>query len=111
MPKPTALVAALTLLVLVACNDNSVKLVSADELAKFKVGSTNQTEVIAELGKPLHTIVEANGLKVDQYGADAGSSGGDSFLPGFLVGGAPQSYKMISFEYSANGTLKEIKTQ
>jgi hypothetical protein len=80
-------------------------------LAQFKTGSTNQTEVVAALGKPLHTIVEANGLKIDQYGAEAGSSGGDSLVPSWLVGGSPQSYKMVSFEYSQNGTLKSIKTE
>jgi hypothetical protein len=108
--KPAFLLAALALLSLAACEDNSVKLVSADQLAQFKPGTTNQTEVVAALGKPLHTIVEANGLKVDQYGAEEGSSSNSGMLmPGFLVGGSPQNYKMISFEYTSNGTLKEIK--
>src|SRR5271168_2236215 len=50
--------AALTaLLLLTACGD-SAKLISADATAGFKTGSTNQTEVVAALGKPIHTIQE-----------------------------------------------------
>jgi hypothetical protein len=100
--------AALTaLLLLTACSD-SAKLISADG---FKPGSTNQTEVVAALGKPIHTIEEADGSKIDQYPAEAGSTSGSGIWPewigGTSTGGA---YAMISFEYTPGGILKDIKT-
>jgi hypothetical protein len=103
--------AALTaLLLLTACSD-SAKLISADATAGFKTGSTNQTEVVAALGKPIHTIQEADGSKIDQYPAEAGSTSGSGFWPewmgGTSTGGA---YAMISFEYTAGGILKDMRT-
>ena len=104
-------VAALTaLLLLTACGD-SAKLISSDSISGFKPGSTNQTEVVAALGKPIHTIQEADGSKIDQYPAEAGSTSGSGFWPewigGTSTGGA---YAMISFEYTAGGILKDMKT-
>ncbi len=103
--------AALTaLLLLTGCSD-SVKLISADATANFKPGSTNQTEVVAALGKPLHTIQEADGTKIDQYPAEAGAKSGDGFLPDWLGGDSTGgAYAMISFEYTAGGILKDMKT-
>jgi hypothetical protein len=103
--------AALTaLLLLTACAD-SAKLISADATKDFKTGSTNQTEVVAALGKPIHTIQEADGSKIDQYPAEAGSTSGSGFWPewmgGTSTGGA---YAMISFEYTAGGILQDMRT-
>jgi hypothetical protein len=103
--------AALTaLLLLTACGD-SVKLISADAVGGFKPGSTNQTEVVAALGKPIHTIQEADGTKIDQYPAEAGSKSGSGFWPewigGTSTGGA---YAMISFEYTPGGILKDVQS-
>ena len=101
--------AALTaLLLLTACAD-SAKLISADATKDFKTGSTNQTEVVAALGKPIHTIQEADGTKIDQYPAEAGAKSGSGFWPewigGTSTGGA---YNMISFEYTPGGILKDV---
>ena len=109
MLRPAAATVLTALLLLTACTGNSVTLVSADQIGQFKTGSTNQTEVIATLGKPLHTITEADGTKIDQYPTQAGSSGG-SMIPDWLGGGAPESYGMVSFMYGAGGTLKDVKT-
>src|SRR5579859_7654096 len=73
--------AALTaLLLLTACGD-SAKLISADAISNFKPGSTNQTEVVAALGKPIHTIQEADGTKIDQYPASEGAKSGSGMIP------------------------------
>ena len=66
---------------------------------------------VAALGKPIHTIQEADGSKIDQYPAEAGSTSGSGIWPewigGTSTGGA---YAMISFEYTPGGILKDIKT-
>ena len=83
-------------------------MVSPDQIAKFTPGKTNEADVVAELGKPLHSITEADGTKIEQYAYEPGASG-SSFLPGFLGGSGPTSYNMVSFTYGAGGTLKEVK--
>jgi hypothetical protein len=103
-------VALILMLVLAGCSD-SPTLVTPDQIASFKTGSTNQTEVVATLGKPYHTVTEADGSKIDQYPYSVGATGGDSIIPDFLGGGSPQSYRMISFKYGAGGVLKEIGGQ
>lgn len=105
MPRHAA--ALIVLLALAACSD-SPTLVSPDQIAAFKPGSTNQTEVVAALGKPYHTVVEADGTKIDQYPYEVGATGGDSIVPDFLGGGSPQSYRMISFTYGPGGVLKDV---
>ncbi|MDB5396325.1 MAG: hypothetical protein JWM91_3831 [Rhodospirillales bacterium] len=97
------------LLMLSACTDNSATLISSDRIAQFKSGTSNQTEVIATLGKPVHTISEADGSKIDQYPTEAGASGG-GFVPAWLGGGAPTRYGMVSFTYGAGGVLKDVST-
>jgi len=98
-----------TLLLLTACGSD-VTLISADKVSSFKPGSTNQTEVVAALGKPLHTIQEADGTKIDQYPAEAGAKAGSGFVPEWLGGTSTGgAYNMISFEYSPGGILKDIQ--
>jgi hypothetical protein len=99
--------AAALMLVMAGCSD-SVTLVTQDQIAGFKPGSTNETEVQAALGKPSHTITEADGTKIDQYPYAEGASGGGGVVPDFLGGGSPQSYRMISFTYGAGGVLKDV---
>jgi hypothetical protein len=103
--------AALTaLLLLTACSD-SVTLINPDATTGFKAGSTNQTEVVAALGKPLHTVQEADGTRIDQYPSAAGATSGDSIIPDWLGGESTGgAYAMISFEYTPGGILKDIKT-
>ena len=111
MLRHAAVLTALLLLptlALTGCGDD-VNLISSDKISGFKPGSTNQTEVVAALGKPLHTIQEADGTKIDQYPAEAGAKSGSGFWPewigGTSTGGA---YNMISFEYTPGGILKDI---
>jgi len=108
MPRFLAVVFP-ALLMLSACTDNTPNLIAADKIAQFKTDSSNQTEVVATLGKPLHTISEADGSKIDQYPTEAGASGG-SFWPDWLGGGAPTRYGMVSFTYNAGGVLKDVST-
>jgi hypothetical protein len=108
MPRSLAFVFP-ALLMLGACTDNSATLLSADKIAMFKTGTSNQTEVVATLGKPIHTISEADGSKIDQYPTEAGASGG-GFLPSWLGGGEPTRYGMASFTYGAGGVLKDVST-
>lgn len=113
MLRHAAVLTALLLLTasvsLTGCGSD-VNLISNDKISAFKPGSTNQTEVVAALGKPLHTIQEADGTKIDQYPAEAGAKSGSGFIPewmgGTSTGGA---YNMISFEYSPGGILKDIQ--
>lgn len=98
--------ALLTMLFVAGCSD-SVTLVTASEIDAFKPGSTNQTEVIATLGKPYHTITEADGTKVDQYPYAGGATGG-GIMPSFLGGSSASSYRMVSFVYGAGGVLKSV---
>jgi hypothetical protein len=99
----------IALLALTACGDD-VNLISSDKISGFKPGSTNQTEVIAALGKPLHTIQEADGTKIDQYPAEAGAKSGSGIIPDWLGGTSTGgAYNMISFEYSPGGILKDIQ--
>jgi hypothetical protein len=114
MPQPLLARQALlfvlpALLALGACTDNSPNLISADKIAMFKTGTSNQTEVVANLGKPLHTITEADGSKIDQYPTEAGATGG-SFMPDWLGGGGPTRYGMVSFTYGPGGTLKDVSS-
>jgi hypothetical protein len=99
------------ILTLTACGD-SVDLVSPDKVSGFKPGTTNQTEIVATLGKPIHTITEADGTKIDQYPYEGGAiSGGGSIIPSFLGGDdTPSKYGMISFFYGGGGVLKDVKT-
>ena len=108
MPRSLALIVPV-LLMLGGCTDNSATLVSADKIAQFKPGTSNQTEVVATLGKPLHTISEADGNKIDQYPTEAGAAGG-SVVPSWLGGGGPERYGMVSFVYGPGGVLKDIQT-
>jgi hypothetical protein len=102
--------AALTaLLLLTACSD-SATLIGVDQVSAFKPGTTNQTEVVAALGKPMHTITEADGTKIDQYPSEVGAKSGSGFVPNWMGGESTGgAYAMISFEYSAGGILKDIK--
>ena len=109
MPKSAAF-ALTALLMLAACSD-SVTLIGADKIAQFKPGSSNQTEIAATLGKPLHTITKADGTKIDQYPTETGKSGGSGFIPDWLGGSdTPESYGMVSFIYTPGGILKDVKT-
>ena len=91
--------------------DRALRAPSADATTGFKPGSTNQTEVVAALGKPIHTIQEADGSKIDQYPAEAGAKSGSGFVPDWMGGESTGgAYSMLSFEYSAGGILKDIKT-
>lgn len=102
--------ATLAFLALCACS-SSPDLVTPDKIAGFKTGSTNQTEIVAALGKPIHTISEADGTKIDQYPYAGGATGGGSIIPSFLGGGsAPDKYGMVSFSYGAGGVLKAVDT-
>lgn len=83
-------------------------MVSSDQLSKFTPGKTNETEIVGVLGKPLETIVEANGTKIEQYPYAVGASGGSSFVPDWLGGSSPASYRMVSFVYGSGGVLKSI---
>ena len=109
MPRSLPFVLPALLLLLSACTDNSATLISADKIAMFKTGTSNQTEVVATLGKPMHTISEADGSKIDQYPTEASATGG-SFMPDWLGGGGPTRYGMVSFVYGAGGVLKDIET-
>ncbi len=105
MPRSAALIALL--LSLAACTPDTV-LISPDQIADFEPGKTNQTEVIAALGKPTHTITEADGTKIDQYPYNHGAGSG-SMVPGWLGGASvPDVYGMLSFSYSSSGVLKAI---
>jgi hypothetical protein len=107
MFRPAAALTAL--LLLTACSD-SVNLISADAITGFKPGTTNQTEVVAALGKPLHTITEADGTKIDQYPSEVGATSGSGFWPDWMGGESTGGgYMMISFEYTAGGILKDVK--
>ncbi len=105
MPRHAA---ALTLaLLLLGCSD-PIQIVSPSQIESFQVGKTNQTEIAAALGKPSHTILEADGTKIDQY-PYAGGASSSGFLPEFVGGSAhPDRYGMVSFSYSGNGTLKAL---
>lgn len=109
MPRSLPFVLPALLLLSSACTDNSPTLISADKISMFKTGTSNQTEVVATLGKPIHTISEADGSKIDQYPTEAGAIGG-SFMPEWLGGGAPTRYGMVSFTYGAGGVLKDVNT-
>jgi hypothetical protein len=102
--------AALTIAALLTgCSGASVNLISADQISKFQVGKTNETEIVGALGKPIEIISEADGTKIDQYpyGGMATSSGG--IMPSFLTGGSmPASYSMVSFSFGSNGVLKAV---
>lgn len=86
---------------------SSANLVTADQIAKFTPGKTNETEIVAELGKPLHSVTEADGTKIEQYPSAVGASGG-SMMPGFLGGSSATSYDMVSFTYGSGGVLKAV---
>jgi hypothetical protein len=104
----TALLFLAPLLSLAGCGD-SPNLVSADKVGSFKPGSTNQTEVVAALGKPIHTIQEADGTRIDQYPAEAGAKSGSGMIPDWLGGTSTGgAYSMISFEYTPGGVLKDV---
>ncbi len=104
----TALLLLTAPLSLTGCGD-SAKLISADEISGFKPGTTNQTEVVAALGKPIHTIQEADGTRIDQYPASAGATSGSGMVPDWLGGTSTGgAYSMISFEYTPGGILKDI---
>ncbi|HLG90252.1 MAG TPA: hypothetical protein VKZ79_24035 [Alphaproteobacteria bacterium] len=95
------------ILLLAGCS-SSVDLVSSDQVSKFTPGKTNETEVAGELGKPLETITEADGTKIEQYAFSGGATGG-SIVPEWLGGSSASSYHMVSFVYGAGGVLKEIR--
>ncbi len=98
---------ALIMMLAVTGCGSSTTFVSPDQIAAFKTGSTNQTEVVAALGKPYHTIVEADGTKIDQYPYSEGASGGGGMFSMF-GDSSPESYHMVSFSYGAGGVLKDI---
>lgn len=99
---------ALAGIALLAGCSGSIELVSSDQISKFSPGKTNETEVVGELGKPMETITEADGTKIEQYPYAVGASGGSSVIPDWLGGGSPASYRMVNFVYGSGGVLKEI---
>ncbi len=104
---PFATAALAIMLFLAACSDSPV-MVEPDKIAGFEPGKTNQTEVVAALGKPLEIISQADGTKIDQYPYAHGQSG-SGIVPGFLGGSEhPSTYGMISFTYGPSGVLKAI---
>ena len=104
MKKRVTLAVAIALLA--GCSD-SVELVTASEISKFTPGKTAETEIVGELGKPLHTVSQADGTKIEQYPYAGGASGG-SIIPSFLGGSSASSYNMVGFRYGSDGMLKEI---
>jgi hypothetical protein len=108
MLRPVLALSAL--LMLAGCSGASVNLISAEKINMFKPGASTQTEVTANLGKPMHAIQKADGTKIDQYPAEAGAKGGAGLIPSWLGGGTPESYSMVSFIYSPGGTLKDVQT-
>lgn len=106
MPRLIA-VTLTTMFLLTACS-NSATMVEPDKIAGFEPGKTNQTEIVAALGKPLETISLPDGTKIDQY-PYAHGQGGSGIMPSFLGGSDhPSTYGMISFSYGPSGVLKEI---
>jgi hypothetical protein len=102
---------AIALTIGLAGCSGGVTLVKPEQVADFQPGKTNQTEVVAALGKPLHTVSEADGTKIDQYAfATGATSGSDSIWPDFLGGGDSTGggYRMIDFYYGSGGVLKQI---
>jgi hypothetical protein len=91
------------MIVLAGCSNSDLKMITADKIAGFQPGKTNETEIVGQLGKPLETIMEADGTKIAQY-AYRGDSG---FLGGTFSSG-PSNYGMVSFHYGANGLLTAI---
>jgi hypothetical protein len=107
--KSKTATALVFMLLLAGCSD-SVTLISQDKIAEFKPGTTSQAEIAAALGKPIHTMVEADGTKIDQYPFDNGKGGG-SMMPSFLGGSStPDSYGMVTFTYTTTGILKTVDT-
>ncbi len=100
---------ALTTIGLAGCS-TSVTLVTPEQVGQFQAGKTNQTEVVAALGKPLHTVQEADGTKIDQYPYAGGASGASSsIIPDFLGGSSSAGdYRMVDFFYGPGGVLKDI---
>ncbi len=105
MPRSAA--PLILLLALAACTPDVV-FVDPDALADFKPGKTNETEVIAALGKPMHVVSEADGTKIDEYPYSHGEGTG-SVIPYWLGGPeTPPTYTMLSFQYTSSGVLKSI---
>lgn len=105
----TALLGLTASVSLTGCGTD-VNLISSDKVSSFTPGTTNQTEVVAALGKPLHTIQEADGTKIDQYPAETGAKSGTDMIPDWLGGTSTGgAYNMISFEYTPGGILKDIQ--
>ena len=103
----TKIAAALILTAVLTGCSNSVPTASRDQMDKFQPGKTNETEVIGALGKPLETVTEADGTKIDQYPLNASTA---SFVPSFLGGSDSTSYDMVSFSFGANGVLKSVSS-
>jgi hypothetical protein len=101
----TKIAAAVILTAVLTGCTNSVPTASRDQLVKFQPGKTNETEVIGALGKPLETVTEADGTKIDQYPLNAGTA---SFMPSFLGGSDSISYDMVSLSFAPNGILKSV---
>ena len=101
-----SLAAALTLTALLAGCSYSPRMVTASDLDKMQIGTSSEVEIISRLGKPLSSVVNADGTRMAQYPYDPTSA--SPYLPAFIGGETPTAYGWVNLSYDSKGTLTGI---
>lgn len=95
---------------LAGCATTSGTNVTKAQLAKFKVGTTTEAQVIAALGPPDSTMTYPDGSKMDTYDHISSSVNPATFIPfvGILDSGASMRQNAVTITFNSNGTLKSV---
>ncbi len=93
-------------LALSACASAGVR-VSEQEAESFVVGKSTYNDVVAKLGDPTTTTVNADGTRVAEYSYTAIQERPESFIPyiGGLIGGADAKSNSVIFTFDKRNLL------
>jgi outer membrane protein assembly factor BamE (lipoprotein component of BamABCDE complex) len=107
----TRTLALLALASLTGCASSGT-LVSADQVAQFKAGTTTESEVIDKLGPPNNTSTAPDGSKTDIYMHISHSMHAASFVPvvGLFAGGASSNTDSVTFTFDPHGIMKTVSS-
>ena len=91
---------------LVGCAASGVK-VSEEQAQSFKVGSSTYNDVVAAIGAPTSTTLNADGSRIAAYSYTSIRSQPQNFIPylGPLVAGYDNQSSSVTFTFDRSGVL------
>lgn len=86
--------------------------VSERQAGQFQKGVTTEQQVVAKLGQPTTTTLNADGTRVDTYTFTRATPNAVDFVPivGLFAGGAHGRTTNVSFNFNKGGVLTGYKS-